>query len=125
MNTMADWGISICVKAAERAAGIPLRFTHAVRAPLPFMKDLPEYKREEDASAHYSLLWWNNADGSLKNVPRDAHWTWGLYDSLIIVMPSLDIVISRAGKSWDRTSEEHYAVLEPFLEPIVQAVKEN
>ena len=35
-------------------------------------------------------------------VPRDTYWTWGLYDSLIVVMPALDIVVARAGESWKR-----------------------
>ncbi len=77
------------------------------------------------ASAHYGLLWWNNADGSLKNVPRDTFWSWGLYDSLIVVMPSLDLVAARAGpaKSWQRgMSNDHYAVLQPFLGPLATAV---
>jgi hypothetical protein len=46
-----------------------------------------------------------------------------LYDSLIVVVPSLDLVIVRAGKSWKRTREDHYSVLAPFLDPIVAAVR--
>jgi hypothetical protein len=70
-------------------------------------------------------LWWNNADGTLAQVPRDAYWSWGLYDSLIVVIPSLDLVVSRAGRSWKRSEgANHYAVLEPFLNPIVASVKE-
>jgi hypothetical protein len=76
-----------------------------------------------NASDHYGLLWWNNADGSMPGVPRDAFWSWGLYDSLIVVMPSLDVVVARAGRSWKRASDEHYAVLRPFLEPIAAAAK--
>ncbi|MGC9317954.1 MAG: serine hydrolase domain-containing protein, partial [Armatimonadota bacterium] len=51
---------------------------------------------------HYGLLWWNNADGTLGGVPRDAYWSWGLHESLIVVMPSLDLVIARAGSDWAR-----------------------
>jgi CubicO group peptidase (beta-lactamase class C family) len=76
------------------------------------------------ASRHYGLLWWNNADETLKGVPTDAYWSWGLYDSLIVVIPSLDVVISRAGKSWPRKKGgEHYDVLKPFLLPVVESVK--
>lgn len=75
-----------------------------------------------DAPAHYGLLWWNNNDGRLSGVARDAYWTWGLYDSLIVVIPSLDIVVARAGKSWARTrGAGHYDVLKPFLAPICAA----
>jgi CubicO group peptidase (beta-lactamase class C family) len=75
-----------------------------------------------EASRHYGLLWWNNADGTLPDVPRDAYWSWGLYDSLIVVMPSLDLVVARAGKSLPRNNNQaHYDVLKPFLVPIAQS----
>ena len=38
------------------------------------------------ATSHYGLLWWNNGDRSLLDVPPDAFWSWGLADSLIIVI---------------------------------------
>jgi CubicO group peptidase (beta-lactamase class C family) len=105
---------------------IPEWFIRQVREPYPFMKELPEHDSSEhdNASDHYNLLWWNNADGTLENVPADAHWTWGLYDSLIVVFPGLDVVVARAGKSWERTADVHYAVLKPFFEPIVKSVNE-
>jgi CubicO group peptidase (beta-lactamase class C family) len=88
---------------------------------------LPEWAPEThgNASDHYGLLWWNNVDGSLAEVPRDAYWAWGLYDSLIIVIPSLDLVVARAGqggRQWPRKAgENHYHVLQPFLNPLVSA----
>ena len=30
-----------------------------------------------DAPRHYGLLWWNNGDGTMRDVPRDAFWSWG------------------------------------------------
>lgn len=78
------------------------------------------------AARHYGLLWWNNADRTLKDVPADAYWSWGLYDSLIVVIPSLDIVAARAGQSWNREEgEDHYEVLKPFFVPIVQSIAAN
>jgi hypothetical protein len=78
------------------------------------------------APKHYGLLWWNNADGTLANVPRDAFWSWGLYDSLIFVVPSLDLVVARAGKSWERKrGGAHYDPLRPFFEPLVAACRSN
>ena len=76
------------------------------------------------ASSHYGFLFWNNGDGTLKNVPRDAFWSWGLYDSFFFVIPSLDLVVARTStKSWPRKNpaESPYDVLRPFLEPIVAA----
>jgi len=93
--------------------------TPAGQAQLPVLH--PEtYGR---AASHYGLLWWNNDDATLAGVPRDAFWSWGLYDSLIVVIPSLDLVAARAGDSWKRTpAADHYAVLRPFLGPLVRAV---
>jgi CubicO group peptidase (beta-lactamase class C family) len=76
------------------------------------------------ASTHYGLLWWNNGDETIEGVPVDAYWSWGLYDSLIVVIPSLDIVAVRAGKSWARlygADQKH--LQKPFLQPIAAAVK--
>jgi len=86
------------------------------------------------ATANYGVLWWTNAGGQLPNVPTDAYWAWGLFDSLIVVIPSLDIVAVRAGpgvaddatpgvRSWnDFNWNGDYAVLAPFLDPIVRSV---
>lgn len=93
--------------------------------PVKSVVGLREWKGDPhgNASDHYGLLWWNNADGALPQVPRDAFWAWGLYDSLIVVIPSLDLVVVRAGENgrqWPRKKgKDHYAVLEPFLNPIV------
>ena len=105
---------------------LPEAFVDACRTVPEQVRGLPVVKPETygKASNHYGLLWWNNADGSLRDVPRDAYWSWGLYDSLIVVMPSLDIAGARAGKSWKRkTGADHYDVLQPFLGPIAQAVR--
>ena len=100
---------------------LPAEFVHQAGTAIPTVVGLPEVNAKEygNASDHYGLLWWNNADGTLRGVPRDAFWSWGLYDSLIVVIPSLDLVVARAGRSWQRSTSEHYDVLAPFLEPIV------
>ena len=130
-------GISANVDAMARVGLLYLRdgrwreqrilspeFVEQASRPVPEFTQLPERDTDQhgDASQHYGLLWWNNADGALEDVPRDAYWTWGLYDSLIVVVPSLDLVVARAGRSWQRgENEEHYAVLEPFLVPLTKA----
>jgi CubicO group peptidase (beta-lactamase class C family) len=107
---------------------LPRSFVELARRTAPEVARLPvleppEGERFGSSSAHYGLLWWNNNDGTLTEVPRDAFWTWGLYDSLIVVIPSVDLVVARAGKSWAREKgAEHYAVLKPFLGPICSAV---
>lgn len=104
---------------------IPSDFVRLVRTPAKELAGLPEHDDlHGNASEHYGLLWWNNGDGTLTGVPRDAFWAWGLYDSLIVVIPSLDLVVARAGKSLPRKKGAgHYDVLKPFLEPICAAVR--
>ena len=90
---------------------LPEEFVDLATSPFPGGDRLPEFNADHeaktewsnrygDASAHYGLLWWNNADRTLARVPADAYWSWGLYDSLIVVIPSLDVVVARAGGSW-------------------------
>ena len=107
---------------------LPADFVQEASRPQQQLKGLEELDAEHhgNASEHYGLLWWNNGDGALAEVPRDAFWSWGLYDSLIVVIPSLEIVAARAGKSWQRRAGgDHYEVLRPFLEPMVAAAGEQ
>jgi len=131
-------GISANVKAMARIGYLYLRrgrwqdkqiipswFVDMVRIVPREIRGLPVVKQESyfNASEHYGLLWWNNADGTMSNVPRDAYWSWGLYDSLIVVIPSLDIVAARAGKSLNKARNADYKAIEPFIEPIALSVK--
>jgi CubicO group peptidase (beta-lactamase class C family) len=106
---------------------IPSWFVDAVRIVPKEIHGLPVVRGETyfNASDHYGLLWWNNADGTMANVPRDAYWSWGLYDSLIVVIPSLDIVAARAGKSLNKAGNSDYKTIELFIEPIALSVKEE
>ncbi len=103
---------------------IPASFVDMARTVPEPVGGLPVVKSESyfNASDHYGLLWWNNADGTMANVPRDTYWSWGLYDSLIVVIPSLDIVAARAGKSLNKARNSSYKAIEPFIEPIATAV---
>lgn len=84
------------------------------------------------ATAHYGVLWWTNKDGAISGLPTDAYWAWGLGESLIVVIPSLDLVVARAGvpdedgvtetRAWNTEWNGDYAVLAPFLRPLAEAV---
>jgi CubicO group peptidase (beta-lactamase class C family) len=104
---------------------VPDAFVQQVQQPQPQVVGLPVLDGRGSASNHYGYLWWTNADGSLPNVPRDAFWSWGLHESLIIVIPSLDIVVARAGGAWRTGLAAGYAVLEPFFNSIVEAVRDS
>eukprot|EP00913_Durusdinium_trenchii_P023463 g22041.t1 len=124
VNAMARIGYLYLRKGKWRRQTIlPAAFVARVGRPVKAVVGLPEVDSRNygNASDHYGLLWWNNADGTLKDVPRDAYWSWGLYESLIVVIPSLDIVAARAGKSWKRQWSGHYDVLEPFLGAIARS----
>ncbi|MAE18527.1 hypothetical protein CMK12_06275 [Candidatus Poribacteria bacterium] len=59
---------------------IPQAFVAAAGTTITAVIGLPEVdsKHYNNASNHYGLLWWNNADGTLNNVPPDVYWSWGL-----------------------------------------------
>jgi CubicO group peptidase (beta-lactamase class C family) len=103
-------------------------FIDLVRQPHPLVVGLPMYQPPvydaTDSPRHYGVLWWNNADGKLPGVPTDTYMSWGLGESFIIVIPSLDIVVVRAGNDWrSDTSSDFYDVLGPFLNYVVESVE--
>ncbi len=103
---------------------LPAEFVEQAAKPYPAIVGLPVNREAEypAASSHYGLLWWNNADGSLTGVPRDAYWSWGLFDSLIVVIPSLDLVAARAGtQGFENKRGADFERLAPFLRPLVKA----
>jgi CubicO group peptidase (beta-lactamase class C family) len=111
-------------------------FIETVKTPPAANAALPNANEADypGATVNYGVLWWTNATGLLPNVPRDAYWAWGLGDSVIVVIPSLDIVAVRAGRQaaadsslgvrvWnDDDWNGDYSLLAPFLDPIVQSV---
>ena len=129
VDAMARFGYLHLREGEWRGKRIIARdFIEQARTVPAAVKGLPVDKPGDysKASSHYGFLWWNNADGTLRDLPRDAYWSWGLYDSLILVVPSLDIVVARAGKSWKRRDgADHYEVLEPFFGPIALSVKSS
>ena len=78
------------------------------------------------ATTNYGMLWWTNATGQMADVPKDAYWAWGLHETFIIIVPSLNLVVVRAGtRSWHTDPEgwnADYSVLAPFLTPIVKSI---
>jgi CubicO group peptidase (beta-lactamase class C family) len=89
---------------------------------------LPDATNFPGATTNYSILWWTNATGQIAGVPTDAYWAWGLHETFIIIVPSKDLVIARAGDhAWHPTNSENwnadYQVLAPFITPIVQAAQ--
>jgi hypothetical protein len=113
----------------EERLMLPSEFVAMARAPLAKFRGLPVLKEDlyPNASQSYGLLWWNNAAGVLEGVPRDAYWSWGLYDSHIVVIPSLDLIITRAGKQALGSDERgaRYSRLQPLVQPVVAAVNES
>jgi CubicO group peptidase (beta-lactamase class C family) len=108
---------------------LPPKFVQMASRPVDSVSGQPAWDPTTygESSAHYSLLWWNNADGGMEQVPRDAFWAWGLWDNLIVVIPSQDLVIARCGergRKWPRDAADphrDYRALKPFIEPIAAA----
>jgi CubicO group peptidase (beta-lactamase class C family) len=110
---------------------LPESFLHEIHNPVPEFKTLPVFSPNGqndfgNAPQHYSTLWWNNADGTIPEIPRSAFWAWGLHDSLIFVVPDDELVVVRAGESWKRApNTNHYDVLKPFFVPLVSALRKK
>jgi len=107
---------------------LPSDYVNTARANQSGMPGLPVRAEQgyTRASDHYGLLWWNNNDETLEGLPLDTYWSWGLGDSFIVVMPTLDMVVARAGQRWKREpGGQSYDPLKPFLLPIVAAAKEG
>jgi CubicO group peptidase (beta-lactamase class C family) len=125
VNAMARFGLLWLRGGAWKEAQLlPRDFIDQVRTTVPGVPGLKVHLLEQygRASNHYGLLWWNNADETIEGLPLDTYWTWGLGDALIVVMPTLDLVVARAGQAWPRKpGADHYDVLKPFLLPIVAA----
>ncbi|WP_132972004.1 LamG-like jellyroll fold domain-containing protein, partial [Thiogranum longum] len=130
-------GISIDVDAMARMGYLYLRrgmwdgqrilpesFIDQARQPVPEITGLPvnDSSNHFNASDHYGMFWWNNGDSTIAGVPEDTYWSWGLGDSLIVVIPSLDIVAARAGSGWRPGWNSDYTIVEPFLRSIVESV---
>jgi len=109
---------------------IPADFVRLASKPAEALRGLPEGESSHgNASEHYSMLWWNNGDGYVPNVPRDAYWSAGLFNSYIVVIPSLDLVVVRAGNGWPTDTEEVRAQgrrpgFALFVAPIVASITE-
>src|SRR3954451_18154628 len=97
---------------------------HSLGVPAPGLAGLPvKTSFTPGASRHYGLLWWDNGDGAMSGVPRDAFWSWGLGDSFVLVVPSKGLVVARAGHAWQRGWTADYRVLAPFFRAVVAAVR--
>ena len=112
---------------------LPESFVDTVQTPPPesAAATLADPVNFPGATTNYGVLWWTNTEGLLADVPRDAYWAWGLGDSLIVVIPSLDIVVARAGNLpenvptpplWRPGWNGDYNAIAPFLTPIAQSV---
>jgi CubicO group peptidase (beta-lactamase class C family) len=102
---------------------LPDDFVQQVQQPQPEVLGVPVRDGRIGASNHYGYLWWNNADSALPDVPRDAYFSHGLGESYILVIPSLDMVIARAGNGWAPGTTPQYSAHAPFFNPIVAAVR--
>jgi CubicO group peptidase (beta-lactamase class C family) len=129
VNAMARVGYLMLRKGVWRNTQILSNaIVEQAHTPVPEIASLTNADPAEypDATSIYGILWWSNANGHLAGVPRDTYWAWGLHDTLIIVIPSLDLVIARAGvRGWrvvDETWNGEYSFLEPFIAPIVESV---
>src|SRR3954469_1400154 len=112
--------VTTMARIGQFALGLNQSYFNIVRASL---RGRPVYSSNTpNASSHYGLGTWNNADGSISGVPKDAYWGWGLGDTIILVIPSLKLVVTRGGAAWQSGWSARYSVVAPFFQKIVAAV---
>jgi CubicO group peptidase (beta-lactamase class C family) len=138
VNAMARVGLLFLRKGMWKTTRVLSEsFVQQVHTPLPENAGLtlnqPAGFLFPNATTDYGVLWWTNKSGQMANVPADTYWAWGLGEELIVVIPSLDLVIVRNGgqapgnsspnvRAWnDDKWDGDVTVLEPFLDPIMQA----
>ncbi|KPJ57822.1 MAG: hypothetical protein AMS16_00685 [Planctomycetes bacterium DG_58] len=108
---------------------ISREFIDQLRRPVAELARVPTHPNNQFGlgMASHGLLWWNNADGRLPGVPTDAYWTHGLNDNLIIVVPSLDLVVSRTADRQADWQPNPYQFpdknIEPFLAPVAASIR--
>lgn len=77
---------------------------------------------------YYAFYWGSNDKGTFKGMPRDTYWAFGLGDSFVAVMPSLDLVVVRLGVGSKRSQlpggDEWGSRVEKFSKIIVDAVQD-
>jgi hypothetical protein len=72
--------------------------------------------------------WWLNTDRQVPSAPADTFVAWGHsdgeFEAYIVVIPSLELVVTRTGDSLLSSSNlPLYEGLAPFLDLVMQAVK--
>jgi len=137
MNAMARVGLLFLNNGAWNGAQIlPQSFVESVHTPPAVVTSA---KNADDtsyphATSAYGMLWWTNtpdAGGTspMSGVPADAYWAWGLGDSLIVVIPSKQLVIVRAqtDSQHDILGKEGWngdtARILPLVQPIVNSIQ--
>jgi CubicO group peptidase (beta-lactamase class C family) len=71
-----------------------------VRQPAPALRD-----------KSYGGLFWLNAGGRYKNIPRDAYWPAGHHGQTVMIVPSRDLVVVRLGHSIEGGSDAYMAAV--------------
>jgi CubicO group peptidase (beta-lactamase class C family) len=130
VNAMARVGLLFLRKGKWKDTQV-LSEAFVTRVQTPLNSGLTSPAGFPGAATDYGVLWWTNKSGLMPNVPQDTFWAWGLGEELIVVIPSLDLVITRngfqdsapsTGRIWnDREWDGDIHVLEGFLNPIVAA----
>ena len=128
INAMAKIGM-LCLRRGKWNGQqiIPADFVDSVGRQSEKLFGLPVAGDQKEGRAgapnHYGLLWWNNSDGAKEGVPKDAYWAHGLKDSYIVVIPSLDLVICRAGREGRSVrGNSDYRQHRPLIEPACRSI---
>ena len=100
---------------------LPAGSVSFITRPNPALAQIESTDPKEKAPlTRYWMLWSDNADGSFADLPRDTYMTWGKYENLMMVVPSLELVVVRLGT---RGFGDDRASINAFVKGFVEAVK--
>lgn len=69
--------------------------------------------------------WWNNEDGHVAAMPRDAYWGAGAQGQLLLVIPSLKLIAVRNGGELEVDRQNDDAADRWFFTPLMEAIGIN
>ena len=77
---------------------LPAGAVRFITRPNPALAQIESTDPKEKAPlTRYWMLFSDNADGSFADLPHDTYMTWGKYENLMMVVPSLELVVVRLG----------------------------
>jgi CubicO group peptidase (beta-lactamase class C family) len=123
LRLVASWGGgSYTARAVARVARLMLRGGDWDGRRLLSADAVRQITTDAGTPGHGAIGWWSNNSGRFPRVPRDAFWASGAGHQVVFVIPSLDLIAVRQGRTLGTGMEHHDALNVHLFEPLLEAV---